>query len=72
MKERFELEEMSREDRCSVVDNEIGIHCIWEKGNFNETNEFIGLAKAGTTSQELSSAMRELKEWVVENHKDLV
>ena len=72
MNKRFELEEMSREDRCSVVDNETGIHCIWEKGNFNETQEFIGLPYEGVTAQGLSKAMRELGDWLVENHRELL
>ena len=72
MNKRFELEEMSREDRCSVVDNETGIHCIWEKGNFNATQEFIGLPYEGVTAQGLAIAMRELGDWLAENHRELL
>ena len=72
MNERFELQEVEREDRCAVYDKETGITCLWKKGNFNNTQEFVGTVKAGTTAQELARAMRELGDWLVENHRDLV
>lgn len=69
---RFELEEMSREDRCSVVDHETGLHCIWEKGKFNETQEFIWVKKPVISPSGIAKTMRELGDWLAENHRELL
>ena len=72
MNKRFELEEMSREDRCSAVDHETGLHCIWEKGKFNETQEFIWAKKPVISPSGIAKTMRELGDWLAENHRELL
>lgn len=72
MNKRFELEEMSREDRCSVVDHETGLHCIWEKGKFNETQEFVWIKEPIISPSGIAKTMRELGDWLAENHRELL
>lgn len=72
MNTRFELEEMSVENRCSILDKELGIRCIWEKGKFNETQDIIVNPNLNMTASELAKAMRELGDWIAENHRELV
>ena len=72
MNARFELEEMSTENRCSVLDKELNIRCIWEKGKFNETQEIITEPGFVATAIEMAKAMRELGDWIAENYRELV
>ena len=70
MNDRFELIWIAH--RCSVLDKELNIRCIWEKGKFNDTQEFITAEDLNCSAQELAKAMRELGDWLRENHYDLL
>jgi hypothetical protein len=54
------------------LDKELNIRCIWQKGKFNETQEIITEPGFVATAIEMAKAMRELGDWIAENHRELV
>lgn len=69
MEIRFILEEMSAENRCSVLDTKSNLRCIWEKRNYQNTKEFI---YQESDSKELCKSMEEMSEWIEKTLLDLV
>lgn len=64
---RFKLDE-PQEGLYIVEDTDTGLLCMFEKGKFNETQEFGNIP---TRSPILTPTyMRELGDWLTENHRD--
>lgn len=53
-----------------VEDTESGLLCMFEQGKFNETQEFSNIPK--TNLMQVPTLMRELGDWLAENHRDKI
>ena len=54
-----------------VADDKAGVYCMFEKGKFNETQEFVYNSK-NYTAQELAEICREMGEWLRAEHYDKI
>lgn len=71
MMERYKIELVDGLSGHYIVeDTKSGILCIFEKGKFNETQEFSNLPK--TDIVQLPTYMRELGDWLRDNHYDKI
>lgn len=69
--ERFKLEQVEGlANHYIVEDIQSGILCMFEKGKFNETQKFTNLPK--TDIMRVPTIMRELGDWLRENHYDKI
>lgn len=64
---RFKLDE-PQQGLYIVEDTESGLLCMFEKGKFNETQEFSNIPK--TNPMQIPTLMRELGDWLAENHRE--
>ena len=68
---RFKLEPViGLSDHYFVEDTQSGILCMFEAHKFNETQKFTNLPK--TDLEKVPTIMRELGDWLRENHYDKV
>lgn len=68
--ERYKIEQMKVMPELFIVsDCETDTFCMFEKGKFNETQEFINETKR-YNAQELAAICREMGDWLLINHYD--
>lgn len=67
--DRFKIEEV-QQDLYIVEDTMTGLVCMFEKGKFNETQEFRNIPQSNPFK--VPTLMRELGDWLVENHKEIL
>ena len=69
--ERFKIKPVNDlPEHYIVEDAKSGIFCMFEKGKFNETQEFSNLPK--TDIMQVPTYMREMGDWLKENHYDKI
>lgn len=69
--ERFKLEPVNDLPGHYIVeDTKSGIFCMFEKGKFNETQEFTNLPKKDI--MQVPTYMQELGDWLRNNHYDKI
>lgn len=66
---RFKIDE-PQEGLYIVEDTNTGLLCMFEKGKFNETQEFRNIPQ--TNPMQVPTLMRELGDWLAENHRDKI
>lgn len=64
---RFKLDEV-QQGLYIVEDKMTGLLCMFEKGKFNETQDFRNIPQG--TPMQIPTLMRELGDWLAENHRD--
>lgn len=64
---RFKIDE-PQEGLYIVEDTDSGLLCMFEKGKFNETQDFRDIPQGNP--MQIPTLMRELGDWLVENHRD--
>lgn len=62
---RFKLDEV-QQGLYIVEDITTGLACMFEKGKFNETQEFRNIPQSNP--MQIPTLMRELGYWLAENH----
>lgn len=68
---RFKLEPVNELlNHYIVEDTESGLLCMFEKGKFNETQEFRNIPQENI--MQVPTLMRELGDWLRENHYDKI
>lgn len=68
--ERYKLEELEQiPNHYIVTDTHTNTMCIFEKGKFNETQEFQADANKYNV-QQLATICREMGDWLAENHRE--
>lgn len=68
--ERFKIEQMSLIPNLYIVaDDKAGVYCMFEKGKFNDTQEFVCNSK-DYTAQELAEICKDMGDWLRLNHYD--
>jgi hypothetical protein len=76
MAERFLLQKSELKENYFVcTDTENLIMCIYEKHNFNDNQEFQVLKDfkfTDTTANDLARIVREMSDWLRENHYDTI
>jgi len=71
IKGRFDVFEKGNE--ATVLDYSSGIRIVFQKGKFNTTQQvYFEQNKGGIAPEELSTALKEIAEWLNENHSDLL
>ena len=72
-KDRYLIQKSEKENHWICADQYNLIVAIWENGKFNETQEIKTLADFDSTNfMQLSRFMRELGDWLQENHSDKI
>lgn len=66
---RFKLDEV-QQGLYIVEDKMTGLLCMFEKGKFNETQEFRNIPQGNP--MQIPTLMRELGDWLRENHCDKI
>ena len=66
---RFKIDE-PQEGLYIVEDTDSGLLCMFEKGKFNETQDFRNIPKGNPI--QIPTIMRELGDWLRENHCDKI
>ena len=70
---RFIIQESEKQNQFVVTDQTNGIVIIFEKGNFNGTQEITDLNNTDPGDfMKQARQMREVGEWLYQNHKDKV
>lgn len=69
--DRFKIEKSLLENHYIVEDTQTGLLCMFEKGKFNETQSFSNIPKL-TNIMEMPTLMREMGDWLAENHRDKI
>ena len=64
---RFKIDE-PQEGLYIVEDTDTGLLCMFEKGKFNETQDFRNIPQENP--MQIPTLMRELGDWLAENHRD--
>ena len=64
---RFKIDE-PQEGLYIVEDTDSGLLCMFEKGKFNETQDFRNIPQGNP--MQIPTLMRELGDWLAENHRD--
>lgn len=67
MKNRFKIDE-PQQGLYIVEDTVSGLLCMFEKGKFNETQEFRNIPHSNP--MQIPTLMREVGDWLAENHRD--
>ena len=67
MKNRFKIDE-PQQGLYIVEDTITGLVCMFEKGKFNETQDFRNIPQSNP--MQIPTLMRELGDWLAENHRD--
>lgn len=62
---RFKIDEV-QQGLYIVEDTITGLVCMFEKGKFNETQEFRNIPQSNP--MQVPALMRELGDWLAENH----
>lgn len=69
--ERFKVTPVEGLDNHYILeDSQSGIICMWEKGKFNDTQEFTNIPTA--SANELATLMREIGDYMATNQSDKV
>lgn len=70
---RFIIQESEKQNHFVVTDQTNGICIIFEKGNFNGTQEITDLNNTDPVDfMKQAKQMREVGEWLYQNHTDKV
>ena len=73
MKQRFILQDSELNENHSVcTDTENMITCTFENKKFNDTQDFKFIEDQKPDVSILSKAMREMGDWLVQNHSDKI
>ena len=69
--ERYEIEKINTmPDMYIVSDKQTETYCLFEKGKFNETQEFRNYTRRKYNAQELATICKEMGNWLRINHYD--
>lgn len=69
--ERFRVTPVEGLDNHYILEDvKTGILCMWEKGKFNDSQEFRNIPKA--SASELATLMREIGDYLATKHSDKV
>jgi hypothetical protein len=72
--ERYILQSGEEQGTWTCTDTRLGIVCRWANGRFNDTQKMTVLSDLpkGTEVSLYASAMREMADWLLDNHKEKV
>ncbi len=70
---RFIIQDSEKPNHFVVTDQTNGIVIVFEKGNFNGTQKVTELNKINPSDfMKIARQMREVGEWLHQNHKDKI
>lgn len=70
--ERFILQTSTKPNQWVCTDQENGLVCKFEQGKFNDTQQFTMLDEGKVPPAQLASILREMGDWLSENHYNLL
>lgn len=70
--ERYIIQESEAEQYWICTDQENGLVCKFEQGNFNDNQNFTLLEDSTASASQLANLATDMGDWLRENHPDKI